>query len=79
MTEAMIRLWCRQWAYECAAPSPSVLTPEQMNERIEEHLATMPVPPTDSIRAGLLGCTDVCCLDGPTLAMNAKFIARQGT
>jgi hypothetical protein len=42
MTEAMIRLWCRQWAYECAAPSPSVLTPEQMNERIEEHLATMP-------------------------------------
>jgi hypothetical protein len=42
MTEAMIRLWCRQWAYECAAPSASVLTPEQMNERIEEHLATMP-------------------------------------
>jgi GMP synthase-like glutamine amidotransferase len=41
MTEAMIRLWCRQWAYEYATPSASVLTPEQMDERIEERLATM--------------------------------------
>ena len=43
MTEAMIRLWCRQWADECATPSSSVLTPEQMSERIEERLATMRV------------------------------------
>lgn len=43
MTEAMIRLWCRQWADECAAPGPSVLTPEQMDERIEERLAQMRV------------------------------------
>lgn len=43
MTEAMIRLWCRQWADECAAPSASVLTPEQMNERIDERLAAMRV------------------------------------
>jgi len=41
MTEAMIRLWCRQWAEECAAPSASVLTPVQMMERIEERLAAM--------------------------------------
>jgi GMP synthase-like glutamine amidotransferase len=41
MTEAMIRLWCRQWADECAAPSASVLTPEQMHERIEERLTAM--------------------------------------
>jgi GMP synthase-like glutamine amidotransferase len=41
MTTAMIRLWCRQWAGECATPSASVLTPEQMNERIEERLAAM--------------------------------------
>ncbi|MCX8086176.1 MAG: type 1 glutamine amidotransferase [Rhodocyclaceae bacterium] len=41
MTEAMIRLWCRQWAEECAAPSPSVQTPEQMMERVEERLAAM--------------------------------------
>jgi GMP synthase-like glutamine amidotransferase len=43
MTEAMIRLWCRQWAGECATPSASVLTPEQMSERIEERLAAMRV------------------------------------
>lgn len=41
MTEAMIRLWCRQWADECAQPSASVLTPEQMHERIDERLAAM--------------------------------------
>jgi len=41
MTEAMIRLWCRQWAGECATPSASVLTPEQMNDRMDERLATM--------------------------------------
>ncbi|MEW6164808.1 MAG: type 1 glutamine amidotransferase [Pseudomonadota bacterium] len=43
MTEAMIRLWCRQWAEECAAPSASVLTPEQMGERLDERLAQMRV------------------------------------
>lgn len=43
MTEAMIRLWCRQWADECAAPSASVLTPEQMGERVDERLAAMRV------------------------------------
>jgi GMP synthase-like glutamine amidotransferase len=43
MTEAMIRLWCRQWADECAAASTSVLTPAQMNERIEERLTAMRV------------------------------------
>lgn len=43
MTEAMIRLWCRQWAGECAAPSASVLTPEQMMERVEDRLAAMRV------------------------------------
>jgi GMP synthase-like glutamine amidotransferase len=43
MTAAMIRLWCRQWSEECAAPSASVLTPEQMNERMEERLAAMRV------------------------------------
>jgi len=41
MTEAMIRLWCRQWADECAAASDSVQTPEQMNERIDERIAAM--------------------------------------
>jgi GMP synthase-like glutamine amidotransferase len=43
MTEAMIRLWCRQWADECAAPSASVLTPEQMEVRIDERIAAMRV------------------------------------
>ncbi len=43
MTEAMIRLWCRQWADECAAASTSVLTPAQMNERIDERLMAMRV------------------------------------
>lgn len=43
MTAAMIRLWCRQWADECAQPSPSVLTPEQMQERMEERIAAMRV------------------------------------
>jgi GMP synthase-like glutamine amidotransferase len=43
MTEAMIRLWCRQWAGECATPSSSVLTPAQMNERMDERLAAMRV------------------------------------
>jgi GMP synthase-like glutamine amidotransferase len=41
MTEAMIRLWCRQWADECAAASASVQTPEQMNERIDERITAM--------------------------------------
>jgi GMP synthase-like glutamine amidotransferase len=41
MTEAMIRLWCRQWADECASPSASVLTPEQMHERIDERITAM--------------------------------------
>ena len=43
MTEAMIRLWCRQWADECATPSESVQTPEQMYERMEERLSAMRV------------------------------------
>jgi GMP synthase-like glutamine amidotransferase len=41
MTEAMIRLWCRQWIEEQAAPGPSVQTPEQMFERMEERIAAM--------------------------------------
>lgn len=41
MTDAMIRLWCRQWADECASPSASVLTPEQMVERVDARLASM--------------------------------------
>ncbi len=41
MTEAMIRLWCRQWDEEKAAPGPSVQTPEQMYERMEERIAAM--------------------------------------
>ncbi len=41
MTEAMIRLWNRQWAVESAVPSASVQTPEQMYERINERIAAM--------------------------------------
>jgi GMP synthase-like glutamine amidotransferase len=41
MTEAMIRLWCRQWADECAQPSASVQSPEQMYEQMEERIAAM--------------------------------------
>jgi GMP synthase-like glutamine amidotransferase len=41
MTEAMIRLWCRQWADECAQASASVQTPDQMYERMDERLAAM--------------------------------------
>ena len=43
MTEAMIRLWNRQWAAESAVASASVQTPEQMYEQIEERLAAMRV------------------------------------
>lgn len=43
MTEAMIRLWGRQWAEENAAPAESVQTPEQMLERIDERIAAMRV------------------------------------
>jgi GMP synthase-like glutamine amidotransferase len=43
MTEAMIRLWCRQWADECAQASASVQTPEQMYERMNERIAAMRV------------------------------------
>lgn len=43
MTAAMIRLWCRAWADEKAAPGPSVQTPVQMDERMDERLATMRV------------------------------------
>jgi GMP synthase-like glutamine amidotransferase len=43
MTEAMIRLWNRQWADESAVASPSVQTPEQMYEHMEERLAAMRV------------------------------------
>ncbi len=41
MTEAMIRLWNRQWAEENAAPGPSVQRPEEMYERIDARLAAM--------------------------------------
>ncbi|MBU0751200.1 MAG: type 1 glutamine amidotransferase [Gammaproteobacteria bacterium] len=41
MTAAMIRLWCRVWDKENAAPSPSVQTPEQMFERIDTRIAAM--------------------------------------
>jgi GMP synthase-like glutamine amidotransferase len=41
MTEAMIRLWCRQWADECAQPSASVQSPEQMFDRMAERIAAM--------------------------------------
>jgi GMP synthase-like glutamine amidotransferase len=43
MTEAMIRLWCRQWADECAEASASVQTPDQMHERLDERIAAMRV------------------------------------
>lgn len=43
MTEAMIRLWNRQWAAESAQPSASVQTPEQMYERMEQRIAAMRV------------------------------------
>jgi GMP synthase-like glutamine amidotransferase len=41
MTEAMIRLWNRQWAAESAVPSASVQTPEQMYEGMAERLTAM--------------------------------------
>ncbi len=41
MTEAMIRLWNRQWAAESATAGASVQTPEQMYERIDERIAAM--------------------------------------
>lgn len=43
MTEAMIRLWNRQWADENAAPGPSVQRPEEMYERIDARIAAMRV------------------------------------
>lgn len=43
MTEAMIRLWNRQWAEEHAAPGPSVQTPEEMYENIDARIAAMRV------------------------------------
>ncbi len=41
MTEAMIRLWNRQWAEESSTPSTSVQTPAQMYERLDERIAAM--------------------------------------
>ena len=41
MTEAMIRLWNRQWAAESAQASASVQTPEQMYEGLEARIAAM--------------------------------------
>lgn len=41
MTEAMIRLWNRQWADESAVPSASVQTPEQMYESLDARLLAM--------------------------------------
>jgi len=43
MTEAMIRLWNRQWADEKTAPGPSVQQPEEMYQRIDERIAAMRV------------------------------------
>ncbi|MEW6293443.1 MAG: type 1 glutamine amidotransferase [Pseudomonadota bacterium] len=43
MTEAMIRLWNRQWAAENAVPGPSVQRPEEMYERIDARIAAMRV------------------------------------
>ena len=43
MTEAMIRLWNRQWAEEKALPGPAVQTPDQMLNGVEEKLAAMRV------------------------------------
>ena len=43
MTEAMIRLWNRQWVDENAIPGPSVQRPEEMYERIDERIAAMRV------------------------------------
>lgn len=41
MTEAMIRLWCEQWAEENAAPSASVLTTAQIFDEMEERIRRM--------------------------------------
>ena len=41
MTEAMIRLWNRQWAAESAESSASVQTPEQMYEHLETRIVAM--------------------------------------
>jgi GMP synthase-like glutamine amidotransferase len=41
MTEAMIRLWNRQWAEESATASASVQTPAQMYGGMEERIAGM--------------------------------------
>jgi GMP synthase-like glutamine amidotransferase len=41
MTEAMIRVWNRQWAAESAVPSASVQTPEQMYERMADRVKAM--------------------------------------
>ncbi|WIM06621.1 MAG: type 1 glutamine amidotransferase [Candidatus Nitricoxidivorans perseverans] len=43
MTEAMIRLWNKAWADEKAVPGPSVQTPQEMDERMEERIAAMRV------------------------------------
>jgi len=43
MTGAMIRRWNRQWAAENAAPGPSVQTPAQMEEGLEQRLAALRV------------------------------------
>ncbi len=41
MTEALIRLWNRQWAAESATPSDSVQTPEQMYVDVAARIAAM--------------------------------------
>ncbi|MFN3398649.1 MAG: type 1 glutamine amidotransferase, partial [Sulfurimicrobium sp.] len=41
MTEAMIRLWNRQWAEENVAPGPSVQTPDEMYQRLDERIAAL--------------------------------------
>jgi GMP synthase-like glutamine amidotransferase len=43
MTDSMIRTWCRQWAAECVAASASVQTPAQMDDSMENRIASMRV------------------------------------
>jgi GMP synthase-like glutamine amidotransferase len=41
MTPELIRTWCKDWEKELAKAGPSVQTPEQMFERLEERARTL--------------------------------------
>lgn len=41
MTPEMIQEWCGHWQQEGAAPGPSVLTPEQIFEHMDERITAM--------------------------------------